>query len=145
MKISVLALGAWLAFGAASASAAGTILIQQADGSSNVYDDVAIKVIHNVLYMTTADGRGTLVISKAACSYQGQLMVCFATSAALVQAGKTSALDFKNGTVYVNNTDDPQPLALSTQKVPPHGILVSLTTKKGTYISLSGQIDKVVK
>ncbi|HET6274605.1 MAG TPA: hypothetical protein VFE16_01540 [Candidatus Cybelea sp.] len=132
-------------FSTPAASAKGVILIQQADGETNVYHDVVIKIIQNVLYMTTSDGKGTLVISRAACSYQGQLYVCLATHATLVQSGRTSPLDFKHGTLYVNLTDDPQPLTASTQKVDPQGILLSFTTERGTYVNLTGRIDKVVK
>lgn len=130
---------------AAPAGAAGTVLIRQADGATNVYHDVSIRLIHNVLYMTSADGRGTLVISRAACAYQGMLLVCFAAGATLVQAGKTSPLDFKHGTLYVNTTDDAQRLPLSTAKVPAHSLLLSFTTLRGTYVSLNGRVDKVVK
>ncbi len=128
-----------------SALATGTITIAHADGQTNVYHDVVIKVIHSALYITSADGKGTIVINRAACAYQDQLMVCLPTSAALVQSGETSALDFKHGTLYVNNTDDPQQLTASTQKVAAHGILLSFSTKRGTYVNLSGRIDKVVK
>ena len=128
-----------------AALAKGTITIVQADGQSNVYHDVVIKVIHSTLYMTSSDGRGTIVINRAACSYQGQLLVCLPTSATLVQSGETSPLDFKHGTLYVNSTDDSQQLTASTQKVDPHSILLSFTTKRGTYVNLSGRIDKVVK
>jgi hypothetical protein len=145
MKLSVLALAGWLALATAAAQATGTILIQQSSGESNTYDNVAIKILHGSLYLTTADGRGTLVITRAACSHQDQLMVCFATNATLVQSGQTSPLDFDRGTIYINNTDSQQPLVLSTAKVPAHGILVSLTTKRGTYIGLSGRIDKVTQ
>jgi hypothetical protein len=128
-----------------TARAMGTVTIRQADGETNTYHDVKIKVLHGALYMTSADGQGTLVINRAACSYQGQLMVCFATSATLVQAGRARPLDFETGTLYLNTTDDPAPLALSSAKVPAHGILLSFSTKRGTYVNLSGRIDKVVQ
>jgi hypothetical protein len=142
---TALTFGIACLLGTPAARATGTILIQQADGQTNLYHDVVIKVIHNALYMTSSDGRGTLVINRAACSYQGQLMACLPTSATLVQSGQTSPLDFKQGTLYVNSTDDPQPLSASTQKVDAHGIVLSFTTKRGTYVNLSGRIDKVVK
>jgi hypothetical protein len=145
MRLSLLALMASVVLCTAAAGATGTVLIRQSNGQTNVYDDVVIKVIHNALFMTSADGKGTLVINRAACSYQGDLMVCFATGATLIQAGQTSSLDFKTGTLYVNSTDVPQQLALSTQKVQAHGVLLSFTTKLGTYVNLSGRIDKVVK
>jgi len=127
------------------ARASGTVTIQQAGGHTDVYNDVVIKVIHGALFMTSADGKGTLIIQRAACAYQGQLLVCFATGATLVQAGKTSPLDFQKGTLYVNSTDDPQQMLLTTTKVPPHSIVFSFTTSRGTYVNLSGRIDKVVQ
>src|SRR5271165_3424773 len=130
MKFSVSALIAYLILSIAPAGATGTITIMQADGSTNTYNDVEIKVIHGALYMTSEDGKGTMIINRAACSHQGQLTVCFATGATLVQAGETSPLDFKRGTIYANDTDDYQPLVMSTTKVPPHGILLSFTTKR---------------
>jgi hypothetical protein len=142
---SAFALFLWFFAGAAAANATGTITIRQHDGDVNTYDDVAIKVIHGALFLTTADGKGTLVIHRAACSYQGKLLVCFATSATLIQAGQTSPLDLKTGTVYLNDTDDAQPLVLSSTKVPAHSILLSLTTDRGTYVTLNGRIDRVVK
>ena len=143
--LSVLLATASVALTSATARATGTITIVQADGHTNVYDDVEIKVIHNALYMTSADGKGTLLINRAACNQQEKILVCLVTSATLVQAGETSPLDFKRGTLYVNSTDDPQTLVLSTTKIAPHSVILSITTKKGTYVNLSGRIDKVVK
>ncbi|MFY9632876.1 MAG: hypothetical protein WAJ94_14845 [Candidatus Cybelea sp.] len=140
-----LAIVALMALGAAPAGAAGTILIVHNDGNSDKYDGVQIKIIHNALYITSADGKGTIVINRAACSFQGKLLVCLTQTGALVQSGTTKSLDLKNGTLYVNSTDDPQQLVLSTAKVPAHGILLSFNTDLGTYVSLTGRIDKVVK
>lgn len=136
-----------LAFGVctAGAYATGTVLIRQNDGDTNTYSDAEIKIIHSALYVTSEDGRGTLIINRAACTYQGQLMVCLPTNATLVQAGETSPLDFKSGTVYLNDTDDFQPMPRTTTKVPPHSIVLSFSTKRGTYVSVRGRIDKVVK
>jgi hypothetical protein len=143
-----LALSIWLVLLALTTlrvGATGTVTIVHTNGQRDIYNDVAIKIIHGTLYMTSQDGKGTMVIGDAACSYQGKVMVCFATKATLVQTGEVSPLDFKNGTVYLNNTDDYQPLVMSTAKLPPHSIMLSYTTKLGTYISCTGSIDKVVK
>jgi hypothetical protein len=120
-------------------------MIRQSDGHTDVYHDVSIKIIHQALFLTSEDGKGTLVINRAACAFQGQILVCFATGATLVQAGSSKPLDFKRGTVYLNLTGESQQLALSSQKVPARSILLSFTTMRGTYISLNGRIDKVVK
>ena len=145
MKSALPVLLAFLALSTAGAGATGRLTIVRSDGDVNVYNDVDIKIIHGALYITSEDGKGTMVINQAACSYQGKLMVCFATKATLVQSGQVSPLDFKHGTVYLNNTDDYQPLVMSTTKVPPHSIMLSYTTKRGTLISCNGRIDKVVK
>lgn len=145
MKIMLSVFLALLALSTMRAGATGTMTIVQADGDRDVYNGVEIKIIHGALYMTSQDGKGTMVINDAACSFQGKLMVCFATKATLVQSGEVSALDFRHGTLYLNNTDDYQPLVMSTTKVAPHSILMSYTTKRGTYVSCTGSIDKVVK
>ena len=72
-------------------------------------------------------------------------MVCFPTAVTLVQGGASKAVDLRNGTIYLNLTDQAQPLMLSTTKVPPHSMLLSFTTKLGTYVSVSGRIDRMVK
>lgn len=143
MKQLLLVLAVWLAFGTAAAQAKGTVTIVHSDGSQNVYNDAVIKIIHNALYVTSDDGDGTIVISRAACSYQDKLLVCLVTKATLVQDGSVTPLDFKSGTLYVNSTDDAQQLALSTTKIPAHSVLLSFTTDKGTYVGVSGRIDKV--
>jgi hypothetical protein len=143
--VSLAALTLAFAFGSTGARATGTMTIRQNDGDTNTYADVEIKIIHSALYLTSEDGKGTLVINRAACSYQGKVMVCLPTSATLVQSGETSPLDFESGTVYLNNTDDYQPMPLTTTKVPPKSIFLSISTKRGTYISVRGRIDKVVK
>ena len=127
------------------ARAEGTVTIQQSNGTTNTYDKVTIKVIHSSLFVTSQDGKGTLIINRAACSYQGKILVCLPTSVALVQSGATSPVDLTTGTVYVNMSHTDQQLALSTTKVPPHGVLLSFTTKKGTYVTMTGRIDQVVK
>ncbi len=140
-----LALVAVFACGASPARAGGTAMIAQIDGSLDKYDNVSAAIIHKNLFVTTHDGRGTLVIQRAACAYQGQLMVCFPTAVTLVQAGGSKPLDLRDGTIYLNLTDSAQPLALSTTKVAAQSVLLSFTTKRGTYVSVSARLDKVVK
>lgn len=142
---AALAIVVWFLFCAGAANAKGTVVIHHYTGRVNTYREVSIKVLHGALFVTTKDGKGTLVIHRAACSYQGKLLVCFATSATLVQSGHTTPLDLKTGTVYLNDTNEPQPLVLSATRVPPHSVLLSLTTDRGTYVSLNGRMDQVVR
>ena len=127
------------------ARAEGTVQIQQADGTLNRYNDVKIQILHQTLNVTTADGKGTLIIYRAACSYQGNIMACLPTGATLVQGGDVSPIKIVSGTVYVNNTDNGEALPLSTMHVPAHSVVMALKTEKGTYITMNGSIDKVTK
>jgi hypothetical protein len=129
----------------AIASATGTINIQHKDGTIDTYDDVTIKVFSGSLFLTSDDGEGTIVVTRAACAYQGKMIVCLPTSAALVQEGKSNALNLKSGTIYLNYADEAQPLSRSTVKVPAHSIMLALTTRNGTFVTVRGRIDQVMK
>jgi hypothetical protein len=129
----------------APASATGTLRIQQHDGSTKTYQDVKIRVSQQKLRITSADGEGTLVISKAACSYTGKLMVCLPYTLSLEQNGKSNPLDFYNGTVYINTGSEKAPLPFSSQQVPPNGIVFAMHSKIGTVVTLEGKLDEVSK
>jgi len=137
---------ACVAFPSLPAQAKATVQIQQSDGSSQTYDDVSVKLVKNqALHLTTADGKGTLIINKAACSYIGEIQRCLPYSASLDQGGSTKPIDFKDGTAYANMTDQNQTLPLSSQQLPPRGIVMLLKTKIGTFISVKGTIDEVTQ
>jgi hypothetical protein len=136
---------ALFALNATAARATGTLSINHRDGTVNTYEGVTVNVFTGSLFLTTADGAGTLVVNRAACSYQAKIIVCLPTSVILVQGGKSSALTLTTGTVYLNYTDDAQPLTLSSKKLPAHAAILSFTTGNGTYVNLSGTIDQVIK
>ncbi|MGA8533775.1 MAG: hypothetical protein WB615_06685 [Candidatus Tumulicola sp.] len=128
-----------------TARAEGTVRIQHADGSVDSYPHSKIRIIHNTLNISTADGKGTLVVYRAACSYQSEVMVCLPTGLTLIQSGEVEPLDLLTGTVYLNMTDSAQQLMYSTTQLPPKSILLAFKTKRGTYATMSGTIDKVTK
>jgi hypothetical protein len=128
-----------------NANAQGTITIQHSGQNAETYARVAIKVIHNTLNVTSEDGAGTLIVTRAACFYQHELFVCLPTAVTLVQSGGVHALDLHRGTIYTNLTSGMLSLPHSTTQVPPNGVVMSLLSGKGTYINLVGTIDKVVK
>ncbi|MBV8372079.1 MAG: hypothetical protein JOY69_02360 [Candidatus Eremiobacteraeota bacterium] len=125
------------------ARAEGTARIQQADGTVSTYRNVKIQILNKTLVMTSPDGKGTLMIYRAACAYQGNILACLPTGTTLIQGGSASPIKLLSGTVYANMTDAPQNLANSSTQLPAHGILMALKTQRGTYVSLSGTIDKV--
>jgi hypothetical protein len=142
---SILAALVLCALDAAGARAAGTLSINHRDGTVNTYNGVTVNVFTGSLFVTSADGKGTLVVNRAACAYQAKIIVCLPTSVVLVQKGKSNALNLMTGTVYLNYTNDEQPLMFSSAKLPAHAVMLSFTTKNGTYVNLRGRIDQVIK
>jgi hypothetical protein len=124
------------------ALATGTVRIQQNDGSTQVYENVKIKVLDNKkLTITSPNGKDVMTIDRAACSLVDNVMRCLLYAISITRDGATKPLDFDYGTLYANKTDDRQPLTHSSKSLPPKGVLVSLRTKIGTYISVEGTID----
>jgi hypothetical protein len=132
---------------AAPAGATGLVRVQQSNGSIQEYPDARIDYSKDAktLTITTADGKGVLTIDQAACSYVGEVYRCLLTHMTLTQGGQTKPLDFSSGTIYANTTGGNLNMPLSSQIIPPKGIVMALTTKAGTYISMTGTIDSGVK
>jgi hypothetical protein len=127
------------------AFAQGTLRQQESTGTVRVYNDVGIRVVHRTLRITSHDGKGTLVVSQAACSYVGELERCTPLRVSLVQGGVTKTIDLKSGTIYVNLTNHNQQLPLSSQQLSGHGILLSFNTQRGTYVTMTGKLDGIVR
>lgn len=135
----------FITLSAAPARAAGTLQIHDSSGSFNTYTGVTVNVFSGSLFITSADGKGTLVVNRSACSYQSKIIVCLPTSVILVQGGKSNALSLTTGTLYLNYTSEAQPLSLSSAKVPAHAVILSFTTANGTYVTLHGTLGQVIK
>ncbi len=130
---------------AAPALATGTFRVQASDGSVRVYKDVSINLVHQTLRVTSADGNATFVINHAVCAYDGYLERCTPVKMSLERGGTIRSIDFTGGTIYVNPTRRNQQLPRSSTQLPPHGILLSIRSTNGTYVSLNGQIDGLVR
>jgi hypothetical protein len=136
-------IAALAAVGSLPALASGTALVQQRDGSIRIYHDVLIQVRNAELSLTTADGVGRLVIGKAACTKVGAMYKCLPYDATLYQNGFKARIKVRSGTAWFNPTTTPQPLSNSSAHIPPHGIMLSMTSAAGTYVSLTGTVDSV--
>ena len=128
-----------------AAAASGTALVQQRDGSIKIYRDVFMQIRNEELALTTADGVGTLVIGKAACTRVGALVKCLPYDATLYQNSVKVRVRLVSGTAWFNPTSTAQPLSYSSARIPPHGILLSVTSKAGTYLSVTGTVDEIKK
>jgi hypothetical protein len=127
------------------ARATGTVLVQQRDGAIKTYKNVRIGIGNEQMELTSSDGQGTLVLGKADCTKIGALVRCLPYDATLYQNGEKRHIALESGTVWLNPTQTNQPLSLSSAQLPPHGVLMSVHTKAGTYVSLSGTVDEMHK
>ncbi len=130
---------------AAPAFASGTVLIQQRDGVERTYAKVHIAIRDAAMAITSSDGRGMLVLGKAACSKVGELLKCLPYDATLFQNGQRVHIPLQSGTVWLNPTGTNQPMSHSSAQIPPRGVLLLVKTKAGTYVSLTGRVDEVAK
>jgi len=133
------------AFGTAHAGATGTVVIQQRDGTTKTYAGVRIAIRDESMAISSSDGQGTIVLGKAACTKVGELLKCIPYDATLYQYGAKRHVPLASGTVYINPSQTTQPLTHSSAQLPPRGVLLLVKTKAGTYVSLTGRIDEVVK
>jgi hypothetical protein len=142
---SVLFVSAMLAIPFARADATGTARIQQRDGSTKTYTHVHIAIRNQAMALTSSDGKGTLVLGKAACTKVGALVECLPYDATLLQNGQSAHIALKSGTVWLNPSSTTQQLSHSSTKLPPHGVLLAVQTKRGTYVTLTGVVDEMQK
>lgn len=129
----------------AIASATGTARIQQPDGNVKVYKNVRIAIEHKQLMLTSADGVGTFVISRAACSAVDKLVRCYPYDAVLKQHGTTLPITIVDGTAWLNPSTNKIQVPNSTTQLGPHGLMMSFRTKRGTNVSLNGVVDVLQK
>ena len=127
------------------ASAIGTARVQQSDGATRTYHNVHIRIANQRMLVTSSDGKGTLVIGKAACSMIGGLMRCYPSDVVLDQNGRQQPIPLQSGTVWFNPSSAPLTLPYASTSVPARGVLMSLRTGNSTYVSLDGTVDEVIK
>jgi hypothetical protein len=128
---------------ASPAGAYGVTRVGQSDGSVQIYRGVRLRLVGETLWLSSADGRGTLQIVDGACSFTGLLQRCFPAAVTLHQNGVAHRIALDDGTVYINLTRDPQPVRRSAQVLPARSVLVALHTARGTYVSVRGRLDEV--
>jgi len=95
--------------------------------------------------ITSSDGEGTLVFGKAACTKVGELLRCIPYDATLQQHGQSTHVPLQYGTVWLNPSSSTQQLTHSSTQLPPRGVLLSIQTKAGTYVSVTGVVDRIQK
>jgi len=125
------------------ARAAGTVVIAMRDGSTKSYNNVHVVIWNESMAVTSSDGQGTVVFGKASCTKVGELVRCLPWDAMLFQNGNKVHIALQSGTVWLNPTNSYQSLSDSSEKIAPHGVLLAVRTKRGTYVTLTGTVDEV--
>jgi hypothetical protein len=129
----------------APAGATGTVRVQQSDGTVKLYENVSIHFRHGHLRLTSADGKGTLIIDHSACSFINEIERCLPLDVKLDQDGAVHAMQLADGQVFVNSSDSTQQLTFSSHTMEPHSVYVTIRTQRGTYITAKGTIDGGIK
>jgi hypothetical protein len=65
--------------------------------------------------------------------------------ATLFQNGERRHVPLQSGTAWFNLTPASQQLTHSSAHLPPRGVLLSVVTKAGTYLTLTGVVDEIQK
>lgn len=126
------------------ANATGTATIQPPSGAAKTYRNVRIVIWNDQMAVTSADGKGTVVFGKAACTRIGALIRCLPYDAMLFQNGQQLHIVLRpGGTVWLNPSHTSQQLSQSTTRLPPRGVLMAIQTRRGTDVTLTGTVDEV--
>lgn len=123
------------------ARATGVVHIQQKDGSTKTYADVQIALDPSSMRLTTSDGVGTLYIGRAACTAVGQLITCAPYDATYIAHDVSTHIVLTGGSAWVNPSKTTQSMPDSNRKLAAHGVVLTMTTKAGTIVTVSGTAD----
>jgi hypothetical protein len=136
-----LLVAAAVAAGPTPGLAGGITRIQHSDGRQFEYPGATLRLSKGKQQLTiiSPDGRDTLIVGEAACSWVGELQRCLLGKITLQKkGGAAEPIGFDQGTAYVNLTTEKLHLPLSTKEVPPNGIVLAMHTLKGTFINVTG-------
>ncbi|HUA09038.1 MAG TPA: hypothetical protein VMA98_07155 [Candidatus Acidoferrales bacterium] len=143
LSLALAALAGSFITSALPARAAGVVRIQQKDGSVREYPQSRMAWNGSTLWLHSADGKGVLQITTAACTYIDNLVRCLPYLVVLHQGGANHKIAIDHGTVYMNFTSDPEQMPYSSQKLGANGLLVTIETQHGTYVTARGSLDEV--
>jgi hypothetical protein len=135
-------LGALIA-AVAPAASEGITRIQQADGTTQVYHHVMMRMSGRTLWLRSGDHRGILEVTSGACRYLDGLQRCLPYQTVYHDHGVAHTIALEHGTVYTNTTGENVQLPHSADRLGPHEVLVLLHTMRGTYVSVKGTLDQI--
>ena len=131
--------------GVTPASATGVVHIHPKNAAVKTYNDVQIAIEPSSLMLTTSDGVGVLYVGRAACTAVGELYKCVPYDATYAAGSTTTHIVLIDGTAWLNPTDKAQLIPGSGRKLAPHGVALTMRTKAGTDVTLSGTADSIYR
>jgi hypothetical protein len=131
--------------GALPAGATGVVHIQPKSGPVKTYSDVKIALDSASMALTTSDGVGTLYVGRAACTTVGQLIKCAPYDATYIANGVSTHIELVDGNAWLNPSKSAHPIPDSNSMLPPGGVVMTMHSKAGTTVTLSGTADVVQK
>lgn len=127
------------------AFAQGEIAVEYADGNTEINENVEIYNSNDILYFKAEEGGTTLMITKKECDKEGSLLVCNKARMGLDTYGVLEEIEVKEIFLFINPTNDVQPIPGSKVRMTPNTILLEALTEKDTYITGIGKIDSTSK
>ncbi len=125
------------------AVAEGVTRIQQADGTTQIYRHVVMRMAGPTLWLRSSDRKGVLEVTSGACTYLGGLQRCLPYKTIYRDRGVAHTIALEHGTVYTNTTAGAVRLPHSGDRLGPHEVMVLLHTMRGTYVSVKGTLDQI--
>lgn len=125
--------------------AKGEMSVEYPDGETDIYEEMQIFHTPDTLYLKDASGINTVVISKAECTKEGQLLYCDRAKVFLENYGVSEEIVFTQLALFINETSSRQEIQGSRLVLKPKTILLEGVTKKGTFITAFGKIDSTEK
>ncbi len=131
--------------GALPAGATGVVHIQPKNGPVKTYAGVKIALDSASMALTSSDGVGTLYVGRAACTTVGQLIKCAPYDATYIAKGVSTHIALVGGNAWLNPSKSAHPIPDSKSVLPPRGVVMTIHSKAGTTVTLSGTADVIQK
>ncbi|MFM1842563.1 MAG: hypothetical protein RLZZ490_1299 [Cyanobacteriota bacterium] len=121
--------------------AKGQVSVEMPNGDIDTYEDVEISNTPEILYFKSPESNTFLMITKKECNNEDKILVCNQARLGVDTNGVLEELGVKQIVVFINPTQERQPIKGSTVTLGAGTVLVEAATTKGTYITGLGKID----
>lgn len=129
-----------LIFPGAVASAAGTVVLTPHGGQPQTFSGAQLLLQSPKLVVSLPNRQ--MIFEQSSCSNTEEIMECQPIGVSIRTKGGTKELNVTDGLGYFNLTKVPQPIDTKPpQKLPRHGLFITLHTDEGATIEIRGTLD----